>query len=161
MRFHIVRSNETVGHILELYNITKEELMKENKHITSWQNLIPGTKLRIPVITENVEQHVKEMEPFIEDYYPKLKPYTINKNNHNKDNDNHNNYNNHFNNNNNYNIKDIPELNKYEDDGDDDDYYQYPYSYPYYYGYYYPYYAQPMYYNWNNLNNNNDDDSDE
>lgn len=143
MRFHIVRSNETVSDILTLYNLTKEELIKENKHITSWRQLVPGTKLKIPVITENVEQGIKDMEPFIEDYYPKLKPFLIKTKQEEKQEveeesaieetkvklD----------------IKDIPELNKYQED---DDYPQYLYSY--YSPYYYPYYAQPSYYNYDN-----------
>lgn len=79
MRFHIVRSNETLYDIMSLYNLTKEELIKENKHITSWRNLVPGTKLKIPAIPENVEQGIKDMEPFIEDYYPKLKSFSVSK----------------------------------------------------------------------------------
>lgn len=79
MRFHIVRSNETLYDIMSLYNLTKEEIIKENKHITSWRNLVPGTKLKIPAIPESVEQGIKDMEPFIEDYYPKLKSFTVNK----------------------------------------------------------------------------------
>ena len=79
MKFHIVRNNETLEDILFLYNVTKEELMEQNQHIRSWNKIVPGTKLKIPPITEAVEQDISDMEPFVEDYYPKLnyKEYTV------------------------------------------------------------------------------------
>lgn len=72
MKFHIVRTGETVEDILFLYNLTKDELIEENRHIRVWDRLIPGTKLKIPALTEAIEEDVNEMEPFVEDYYPKL-----------------------------------------------------------------------------------------
>ncbi|MFY9422364.1 MAG: LysM peptidoglycan-binding domain-containing protein [Bacilli bacterium] len=72
MKFHIVRTGETVEDILFLYNLTKDELVEENRHIRVWDRLIPGTKLKIPPLTEAIEDDVSEMEPFVEDYYPKL-----------------------------------------------------------------------------------------
>lgn len=72
LKFHIVRTGETVEDILFLYNLTKDELLEENRHIRVWDRLIPGTKLKIPPITEAIEEEVNEMEPFVEDYYPKL-----------------------------------------------------------------------------------------
>ncbi|HHZ18754.1 MAG TPA: LysM peptidoglycan-binding domain-containing protein [Acholeplasmataceae bacterium] len=72
MKFHIVRNNETLEDILFLYNVTKAELMEYNQHIRVWNKIVPGTKLKIPPITEAVEQDVSDMEPFVEDYYPKL-----------------------------------------------------------------------------------------
>jgi LysM repeat protein len=73
MKFHIVRNGETVNEIVFLYGLETDELKKENKHIRYWDKLIPGTKLRIPTISEAVELDIASMEPFIEDYYPKLK----------------------------------------------------------------------------------------
>jgi len=73
MKFHIVRNGETVNEIVFFYGLETEELKKENKHIRYWDKLIPGTKLRIPTIPEAVELDIASMEPFIEDYYPKLK----------------------------------------------------------------------------------------
>ena len=73
MKFHIIQMGETIDEITFLYNITKDELKEENRHIRKWDKLIPGTKLKIPVITETIDSEVSEMEPFIEDYYPKLK----------------------------------------------------------------------------------------
>ena len=73
MKFHIVRNGEAIDDIVFMYGLEPDELKKENKHIRSWDNIIPGTKLRIPTIPEAVELDVISMEPFIEDYYPKLK----------------------------------------------------------------------------------------
>lgn len=72
MKFHIVRNGETLKDILFIYNLTPDEIKEQNRHIRVWDKLIPGTKLKIPSITEAVEQDVSEMEPFVEDYYPKL-----------------------------------------------------------------------------------------
>lgn len=72
MKFHIVRNGETLQDILFIYNLTPDEIKEQNRHIRIWDKLIPGTKLKIPSITETVEQDVSEMEPFVEDYYPKL-----------------------------------------------------------------------------------------
>lgn len=73
MRFHIVSMGETMERIMALYELNQDELIAENKHIKVWNKLVPGTKLRIPTITETIEQDIKEMEPFIEDYYPVIK----------------------------------------------------------------------------------------
>lgn len=70
MKFHIVRIKETLDDILYIYNLTKDELIEENKHIRVWDKLIPGTKIKIPTISEAVELEVSDMEPFVEDYYP-------------------------------------------------------------------------------------------
>lgn len=72
MKFHIVRTQETLKDILFIYDLTEDELKENNQHIRSWDKLIPGTKLRIPAITESMEMKVSDIEPFIEDYYPKL-----------------------------------------------------------------------------------------
>lgn len=70
MKFHIVRSGETLEQILFIYELTKDELFENNKHIRNWSKLIPGTKLKIPVITEAIDQDILEIEPFITEYYP-------------------------------------------------------------------------------------------
>lgn len=73
MKFHIVGNGESIKDILDGYEITIEELKNENKHIRNWNYLIPGTKLKIPVLTEALVEELNEIEPFIEDYYPKIK----------------------------------------------------------------------------------------
>ena len=73
MKFHIVGNGETVEDILRGYDLTIDELKSENKHIRIWNKLIPGTKLKIPVLSESIIEDINEIEPFIEDYYPKIK----------------------------------------------------------------------------------------
>ena len=73
MKFHIVGNGESIKDILNGYELTIEELKNENKHIRNWNYLIPGTKLKIPVLTEALVEELNEIEPFIEDYYPKIK----------------------------------------------------------------------------------------
>ena len=73
MKFHIVGNGESINDILDGYDISFDELKNENKHIRIWNNLIPGTKLKIPVLTETIIEEINEVEPFIEDYYPKIK----------------------------------------------------------------------------------------
>lgn len=71
MKFHIVKSGEKVRDLLFIYNLNIDELKENNRHIKFWDKLIPGTKIKIPVITEAINNDVEMMEPFIEDYYPK------------------------------------------------------------------------------------------
>ncbi len=56
-----------------MYGLDEDEIKKENKHIRFWDRLIPGIKLKIPVISERIDNEITTMDPFIEDYYPKLK----------------------------------------------------------------------------------------
>lgn len=72
MKFHIVRNKETLEDILYIYNLNKDELIENNKHIRVWDKLIPGTKLKIPSIPDSVDLEVTDMEPFVEDYYPQI-----------------------------------------------------------------------------------------
>lgn len=78
MNVHIVRVNERIEKIANIYNLTKEEIIKINHHIQDWDHLIPGTKLRLPEIPENVELELDNTEPFIEEYYPKIDVNEIN-----------------------------------------------------------------------------------
>ena len=61
MKFHIVQMGETIEEIIFLYNLTRQELTEENRHIKKWDKLIPGTKLKIPVITEAIDEEVMEI----------------------------------------------------------------------------------------------------
>ena len=73
MLIHIVRSGENIHKILDHYGILRSELVSENRHITDFFNLKPGTKLKIPVISNQVLETLEETEPFVEEYYPKAK----------------------------------------------------------------------------------------
>ncbi len=73
MKYHIVGNGESVQEILRGYDLSIDELKNENKHIRSWNYLIPGTKLKIPILSESLIEDINEIEPFIEDYYPKIK----------------------------------------------------------------------------------------
>ena len=58
MKFHIVGNGETVEDILRGYDLTIEELKNENKHIRIWNKLIPGTKLKIPILSEAIIEDI-------------------------------------------------------------------------------------------------------
>lgn len=73
MNNHIVRVNEKIERIAQIYNLTVEEIKKINTHIRDWNNLIPGTKIRLPEISEEINSEIDNVEPFIEEYYPRIK----------------------------------------------------------------------------------------
>ena len=72
MNFHIVRTNETLKDIGLIYNVDIDEIKEANKHIRIWDNLSPGLKIKLPEIPESLALELDDVEPFIEDYYPKL-----------------------------------------------------------------------------------------
>lgn len=72
MNFHIVRTNETLKDIGLIYNIDEDEIKEANKHIRIWDNLSPGLKIKLPEIPDSLSLELDDVEPFIEDYYPKL-----------------------------------------------------------------------------------------
>ncbi|MCL2521839.1 MAG: hypothetical protein FWE36_03155 [Erysipelotrichales bacterium] len=69
MIIHVVKPNEKLGDILFNYKCERNELISINMHITNWEKLIAGTKLRIPMVTNEVVEILEETEPFVEDYY--------------------------------------------------------------------------------------------
>ncbi|XMB85115.1 LysM peptidoglycan-binding domain-containing protein [Mycoplasmatota bacterium WC44] len=77
MIFHIVKQNETVKDLIFKYGLDKSEIISNNRHISDWDMLIPGVKLKIPIVNNNLYEHLEEVEPFIEDYYQK-ESYNIN-----------------------------------------------------------------------------------
>ena len=77
MNTHLVRVNEKIEKIASLYHLNIEEIIKMNKHIQDWDHLIPGTKIRLPEISEMVQIELDNTEPFIEEYYPKIDVDTI------------------------------------------------------------------------------------
>lgn len=69
---HIVKQNEGINDILNMYHVNFEELKYYNSHITDFKNLHSGIKLLIPLISEEVEQILEKTEGFVMDYYPKI-----------------------------------------------------------------------------------------
>ena len=69
MFIHIVKENETINQILQSYSVTKNELISLNMHITNWNKLITGTKIKIPMINNNTQEILEETEPFVQEYY--------------------------------------------------------------------------------------------
>lgn len=72
MTFHIVRMNEKIEKIALNYQLDIDEIKSNNKYIKDWNHLIPGTKLRLPEISNVLNEELDNYEPFIEEYYPKL-----------------------------------------------------------------------------------------
>ena len=72
MNYHIVRTNEKIDSIINLYNLTLDEIKDLNTHISNWNNLIPGTRLKLPSISDALTNEINDIEPFIEDYYPRI-----------------------------------------------------------------------------------------
>ncbi len=71
MIVHIIKENQTLKMISESYNVSKNDIITNNKHISDWKNLKAGMKIYIPLLNENVISELEESEPFIEDYYKK------------------------------------------------------------------------------------------
>lgn len=69
---HIVKYNEGVNDILNMYHIELDELIKHNSHITDFNRLLSGSKILIPNISKEVEQILDKTEVFVADYYPKI-----------------------------------------------------------------------------------------
>lgn len=72
MNYHIVRMNETVDKIALTYNLSVSEIKNLNQHIRDWDQLIAGTKINLPAIPEVLKDELNDVEPFIEEYYPKI-----------------------------------------------------------------------------------------
>ncbi len=72
MIIHIIRPNETIYDVSKRYNLTVDEIKNANAHFRSWENLAPGAKIKLPEISEAVSEELDFIEPFIEDYYPKI-----------------------------------------------------------------------------------------
>lgn len=72
MILHIVKEDEKVGQILDLYGITLDELKTNNMHITDFKNLRPGTRIKIPSISNENLQILSSTEPLVDKYYEKL-----------------------------------------------------------------------------------------
>ena len=69
---HIVKNEEKLEDILALYKISYEEIISYNLHITDFKNLICGMKIKVPLISNEVEQILENTESFVKDYYPEI-----------------------------------------------------------------------------------------
>ena len=69
---HIVRINEKTEDILSAYHITLDELKENNLHITDFNKLPCGLKLRIPYLSKETEQILESTEGFVLQYYPEV-----------------------------------------------------------------------------------------
>ncbi len=57
--------NESIDELLNNYHITLDDLKLENRHITDFSNIAPGTKLRITPITSEINQILEVSEPLV------------------------------------------------------------------------------------------------
>ncbi len=69
---HIVKNHETLEDILNMYHLGVDELKNANLHITDFNHLASGMKIKIPLLTEEVEQVLETTESFVKRYYPKM-----------------------------------------------------------------------------------------
>lgn len=69
---HIVKNEEKIEDILALYKLSFDELVSYNLHITDFKNLVCGMKIKIPLISNEIEQILESTESFVKDYYPKI-----------------------------------------------------------------------------------------
>ena len=72
MIYHIIKPGDTIELIAKKYRLTIDEIISINPHFRSWEHLAPGAKLRLPEVSEVVKEELDSIEPFIEDYYPKI-----------------------------------------------------------------------------------------
>ncbi len=72
MIYHIIKPGDTIELIAKKYRFTIDEIISINPHFRSWEHLAPGAKLRLPEVSEVVKEELDSIDPFIEDYYPKI-----------------------------------------------------------------------------------------
>lgn len=70
MLLHIVRSGENISKIADNYQCLVSDITSNNLHITDFNHLQPGMKLRIPFLTKETIEILEETESFVKDYYP-------------------------------------------------------------------------------------------
>ena len=69
---HIVKNGERIDQIMNLYRVNLDTIKSYNLHITDFNNLLCGMKIKIPLISEEIEQILENTESFVKDYYPKV-----------------------------------------------------------------------------------------
>lgn len=83
---HIVKNGESIYDILNMYHLDIETLKGYNLHITDLYNLASGIKIKIPLISNEIEQILENTESFVQKYYPIVEDYTNNFKEENKEN---------------------------------------------------------------------------
>lgn len=71
MFIHIVHQNENIHLIADRYRVSVNDIMAINRHITDFNHLTVGMKIKIPLLNDEVLDILEETEPFVEDYYQK------------------------------------------------------------------------------------------
>lgn len=79
MILHIVKNNERISEILDMYGLTFKEIFEYNRHITDFNNLICGTKLWIPLLSEEISEILDNSEGFVDNKISNLKDTLENK----------------------------------------------------------------------------------
>jgi uncharacterized protein (DUF433 family) len=69
---HVVRIGESIEDILKKYQINLREFVSANPQVQSGCAMTPGTRLTIPKMNQQLEEEIEEIEPFLEDYYPRV-----------------------------------------------------------------------------------------
>lgn len=75
MKVHIVQVNETLRDIARKYNITVEDIIKNNQHISHARHILPGMKLKLPILSEEANTRFRDQMLQIHDYYPTLEDF--------------------------------------------------------------------------------------
>ena len=68
MKIHITKQGETLDHIAQKYAVSSQDLTGINAHVNATSELIPGLKLKIPMV-DRTKQNASEG---IEQFYPNL-----------------------------------------------------------------------------------------
>ena len=67
---HIIKNGERIENIVDIYKVSIEELKLANMHISDLKNVVPGMKIKVPLISEEIEQILDKTESFVMNYYP-------------------------------------------------------------------------------------------
>lgn len=78
MKVHIVQVNENLRDIARKYNISVEDIIKNNQHISHARHILPGMKLKLPILSEEANIRFRDQMLQIQDYYPTLEDFEHN-----------------------------------------------------------------------------------
>ncbi len=75
VKYHIVQVSEKINDIAKKYNVSQDEIIKINRHINQIDNIVPGMKIRLPILSDEVSDELKDNFLDIEKYYPKVEDF--------------------------------------------------------------------------------------